>query len=164
LGMATTTLADNDVRSLCKDVQGNLWIGTFKGLSILNIKTARIRSYFQQYSVPHTLSQNSIRYIFRDKQNGMWMGTYYGGVSYHHSDDVRFNFLNRNSGKLALNDNVVNVIQEDAYKNIWIGTNDKGLNFWDRKEGVVRHFSHSEDDASSLGSNNIKAITFDDEG
>src|SRR5690606_29962011 len=75
-----------------------------------------------------------------------------------------FNFLNRNTGSLSLNDNVVNVIQEDAYKNIWIGTNDKGLNFWDRESGVVRHFSHSEGDVNSLGSNNIKAITFDDKG
>jgi len=164
VGLALTSLADNDVRSLCKDKDGSLWIGTFKGLSILNIDKTTIHNYFQQHSVPHTLSQNSVRYIFRDKQNGMWMGTYYGGVSYHHSDDVRFNFLNRNTGNLSLNDNVVNIIKEDADKNIWIGTNDKGLNFWDREKGLVRHFSHNEGDASSLGSNNIKAIAFDNAG
>ncbi len=164
IGSTLASLADNDVRSLGKDEVGNLWIGTFKGLSILNVNKGKIQNYFQQYSVPHTLSQNSVRYIYRDKQNGMWMGTYYGGVSYHHSDDVRFNFLNRNTGSLSLNDNVVNVIQEDAHNNIWIGTNDKGLNFWDRKKGVVRHFSHSEGDASSLVSNNIKAIAFDGAG
>src|SRR5690606_38856368 len=31
-------------------------------------------------------------------------------------------------------------------------------------KGLVRHFSHNEGDASSLGSNNIKAIAFDNAG
>lgn len=164
IGTTHTSLADNDVRSLEKDELGNLWIGTFKGLSILNIKTKSIQNYFQQSSVPHTLSQNSVRYIYRDKQNGMWMGTFYGGVSYFHNHDIRFSFLNRNTGNLSLNDNVVNVIKEDAAKNIWIGTNDKGLNFWDREQNVVRFYSHHEEDTTSLASNNIKAITFDNKG
>src|SRR5690606_42061487 len=105
--------------------------------------------------------QNSVRYIYRDKQNGMWMGTFYGGVSYFHNDDIRFSFLNRNTGKLSLNDNVVNVIKEDAAQNIWIGTNDKGMNFWTRKENIVQFYSHSEEDETSHASNNIKAIAFD---
>lgn len=164
IGTTYTSLADNDVRSLEKDEAGNLWIGTFNGLSILDVKTRKIQNYFQQPSVPHTLSQNSVRYIYRDKQNGMWMGTFYGGVSYFHDDDIRFSFLNRNTGNLSLNDNVVNVIKEDAAKNIWIGTNDKGLNFWDRERNVVRSYSHSEEDITSLASNNIKAIAFDNNG
>lgn len=164
IGSIYSSLADDDVRSLAKDEEGNLWVGTFKGLSILDVKTKVIQNYFQQPSVPHTLSQNSVRYIYRDKQNGMWMGTFYGGVSYFHNDDIRFSFLNRNTGNLSLNDNVVNVIKEDAAQNIWIGTNDKGLNFWNRKENIVQFYSHSEEDATSLASNNIKAIAFDNQG
>ncbi|ADY52364.1 histidine kinase [Pseudopedobacter saltans DSM 12145] len=160
-GEPSKSIADNDVRSVERDEFGNLWIGTFKGLSIMNLQDGTIQNYFHQSSVPYTLSQNSVRYIYRDKQNGMWMGTFYGGVSYYHNDDVRFSFLNRNTGNLSLNDHVVNVIKEDPNKNIWIGTNDKGLNFWDRKKGIIKYYSHSESDVNSLASNNIKAIEFD---
>ncbi|WP_353132349.1 two-component regulator propeller domain-containing protein [Pseudopedobacter sp.] len=164
VGSAGVSLADNDVRSIEKDESGNLWVGTFKGLSIFNKEDGSIQNYLHQSSVPYTLSQNSVRYIYRDKQHGMWMGTFYGGVSYYHSDDIRFSFLNRNTGNLSLNDHVVNVIKEDPQKNIWIGTNDKGLNFWDRKKGIIRYYSHSEADINSLASNNIKAIEFDGSG
>lgn len=164
LGTPGHSLADNDVRAIDQDSDGNIWVGTFKGLSVIDKATGRISNYYHQSTVPYTLSQNSVRCIYRDRQHGMWMGTYYGGVSYYHRDDVLFSFLNRNMGELSLNDQVVNVAKEDPDGNIWIGTNDKGLNFWNRKNGTIQYYFQNEQDASTLGSNNIKALAFDKQG
>lgn len=158
------SITDNDVRSIEKDSQGNLWVGTFKGLSIMNKGENNFQNYFHHSSIPYTISQNSVRYIYKDKQQGIWLGTFYGGLCYYHKDDIKFNLLNQNTGSLSLNDQVVNIIREDKNQNIWIGTNDKGLNFWDRKKGVIRYYSHQEANQNSIASNNIKAIEFDDLG
>lgn len=158
---AKGNLADNDVRSVAKDSKGNIWIGTFRGLSIIDKVKQTFQNYYHQSSIPYTISQNSVRYIYQDKSGGMWLGTYYGGINYYHRDDIKFNLLNQNTGQLSLNDQVINVIKEDAAGNFWIGTNDSGLNYWDRTAGTIKYFSNNEAVAGSISSNNIKAIVFD---
>lgn len=161
---AEHSLADNDVRSVEKDAEGNLWVGTFRGLSILNLRHGLFQNYHHWASIPYTISQNSIRCVYRDTLGGMWLGTYYGGVSYYHPNDIKFSLLSQNSGPLSLSDQVVNVIRQDAAGNFWIGTNDKGLNYWDRRAGKMRYYVHDELHPESISSNNIKAILFDRQG
>ena len=158
------SLIDNDIRSLALDASGSLWVGTFRGLSILDSRTATFSNYDHQSNRHLTLSQNSVRTIFKDRQNGMWLGTFFGGLNYYHKDDIRFNILSQTTGSVLLNDQVVNVIKEDPFQNIWIGTNDKGLNIWNRKTNQLSYLSHTEANANSISSNNIKAIAFDREG
>lgn len=154
-------IADDDVRSIAKDEKGNIWIGTFKGLSVFNPRNQAFQNYYHQSSIPYTISQNSVRYIYRDKTGGMWLGTYYGGINYYHSNDIKFNLLNQNTGRLSLNDQVINVIKQDAAGNFWIGTNDNGLNYWDQATGTIKYYTNDEAAAGSISSNNIKAIIFD---
>lgn len=156
------SLSNNNVRSLQYDDNGNLWIGTFVGLSILNFKKQTFVNYYHEFGKPHSLSQNSIRCIFKDKQRGMWLGTFFGGVNYYHPSDIKFRLLNQNGGVFSLNDNVVSDIEEDNNGNIWIATNDKGLNYWDRKKNKIRYFVHNEKNQNSLSSNNIKSIVIVD--
>ncbi|WEK17729.1 MAG: two-component regulator propeller domain-containing protein [Candidatus Pedobacter colombiensis] len=157
-------LADNDVRGISKDVKGNIWLGTFKGLSILDAKDGTFQNYYHQASIPYTISQNSVRCVYRDNQDGMWMGTFYGGINYYHHNDIKFNLLNQNTGTLSLNDQVVNVIKQDHKGDFWIGTNDKGLNYWNRNAGTIKYYTYKESGQGALSSNNIKAIAFDQNG
>lgn len=158
------SLVNDNIRSLEKDNEGNLWIGTFKGLSILNMRSKSFKNYLHQPTNSYTISQNSIRCIYRDRQNGMWLGTFFGGTSYYHKDDIKFNLINQYTSPLALNDQVVNVIKEDADRNVWIGTNDKGLNIWNRRKGTISYYSYKEDHKNSISSDNIKSIEFDAAG
>jgi len=152
-------LISDEVRSIGKDAEGNIWIGTFKGLSILNTKQ-QFENYYHQPYVPTTLSQNSIRCIYRDHQMGMWLGTFYGGVNYYHKNEISFNLLGQGTIRTALNDNVVNVIKQDSYGNFWIGTNDKGLNYWNPSKRSISYFTVD----NQLSSNNIKSIAFTNNG
>ncbi|PTQ93983.1 signal transduction histidine kinase [Mucilaginibacter yixingensis] len=161
---AAQSIVDNTVRALNKDGEGNIWVGTFRGLSVLNPQSGAIDNYYHHATNPYTISQNSVRVIYRDKQQGMWLGTFYGGVNYYHRHDIKFNLLNQNTGKTSLNDQVIDVIKEDAKGNFWIGTNDKGLNYWDRKAGTVKYYSYREDGGQGLSSNNLKAIEYDNSG
>lgn len=158
------SLANNDVRTIAYDTNGNMWIGTFKGLSIFHKKSNKFQNYYHQLNSPYTISQNSIRSIFKDKQGGMWLGTYYGGVNYYHSNDLKFNNLNQNMGKVSLNDQVVNVIRQDKDGIFWIGTNDRGLNRWHPKTNRIDYYTHDEINKNSLSSNNIKSLVFANDG
>jgi signal transduction histidine kinase/ligand-binding sensor domain-containing protein/DNA-binding response OmpR family regulator len=161
---AANSIADNNIRCVGKDTQGNIWAGTFRGLSIFNPNTKSFTNYYHQISQPYTISQNSVRCFFRDKQNGIWLGTYYGGLNYYHKNDIKFNLLRQNSSKPSLNDEVIGVIKQDQKGNFWIGTNDKGLNYWNKSANTISYFTNSENNPNSLSSNNIKAIDFDDNG
>ena len=160
----SNSVADNNIRCVGKDTEGNIWLGTFKGLSIFNPKNNSFTNYYHQISQPYTISQNSVRCFFKDKQNGIWLGTYYGGLNYYHKNDIKFNLLSQNSGKPSLNDEVIGVIKQDSKGNFWIGSNDKGLNYWNKNANTITYYSNSENNPNSLSSNNIKAIAFDDNG
>ncbi|WP_018625880.1 two-component regulator propeller domain-containing protein [Niabella aurantiaca] len=157
-----SSIANNNVRSIAKDEEGVLWIGTFTGLTIMNGPDL-FQNYYHDPKNEFSIGQNSVRAIYRDRQNGMWLGTYYGGVSYFHSQGVTFNSLNQNSEQAALNDNVVNVIRQDGDGNFWIGTEGGGLNYWVPGENKIRYFI-SRENAPGLSSNNIKSIEFTDDG
>jgi len=158
------SIADNNIRCIGKDTEGNIWMGTFRGLTIFNPTANSFTNYYHQISQPYTISQNSVRCFFKDKQNGIWLGTYYGGLNYYHKNDIKFNLLSQNSGKPSLNDEVIGVIKQDAKGNFWIGSNDKGLNYWNKSANTITYHSNSENNPNSLSSNNIKAIEFDDNG
>ena len=159
-----SSLVDNNVRGIGKDADGNIWLGTFRGLSIFHAGDGSFESYFHQPSQPFTISQNSVRCIYRDQQNGMWLGTFYGGANYYHRTDIKFNLLSQNTGTESLNDQVVSAIQQDDLGNFWIGTNDNGLNYWDIKRHQVRCYVASESKPNGLNANNIKAVASDGKG
>ena len=148
------SLLNNKIRALSIDNAGDVWIGTFKGLSILNTKTSSIENYTEERGNPFSLSQNSVRAVFVDRENGVWVGTYYGGISYYRKGNVKFHTVNMNGGEVKLNDNVVNSIKEGPDGSIWIGTNDHGLNRWDRKNNKMIYYSNIQ----KKGLNNIKNI------
>lgn len=158
------SIADNNVRSIAKDAEGKIWLGTFRGLSIFNPAALTFDNYYHQISQPFTIGQNSVRCMYLDRQNGMWMGTYYGGLSYYHKDDIKFNLLSQSTGKPSLNDEVISVIRQDKNGDFWIGTNNKGVNRWNRTKNTISYYSADENNPNSLSSNNIKAIDFDAAG
>ncbi|MCT4588735.1 MAG: response regulator [Carboxylicivirga sp.] len=160
----TNSLSNNNVRSLCFDESGKLWIGTFIGLSILDVNNQTFSNYAEEFDRPYALSQNSVRSIYKDIDGGMWLGTFFGGIDYYHPSNIKFDILNQNGGRLSLSDNVVSAISEDENGNFWILTNDDGLNFWDRNKQSIQVIRHNEKESNSLSSNNLKSIEYGHKG
>lgn len=153
-------LASDYIRVLKIDAEGQLWIGTFDGLSIRNPHTGEFRRWVHTVE-PGALSHNSIRSIFIDSQQGVWLGTYYGGVNYYHPQAQRFEVIRNVPSRNSLGDNTVSCIVEEPTGALWIGTNDDGVNLWDRSSG---RFSDFNVDNGALHSNNIKCILPDGRG
>lgn len=93
----TTSISDNEITSLFEDENGNLWIGTSKGiLNKFNYKTETFEHFDiantsdwylldeeKFVNVPLTLSRNqlsSITSIDQDKIGNLWIGTWGKGL------------------------------------------------------------------------------------
>src|SRR5215203_1941533 len=72
------TLADgltsNNVRCITEDLDGNIYIGTVRGVNRLSPETGRIK----YYGTSDGLASDFINTAYRDRQGTIWFGTYNG--------------------------------------------------------------------------------------
>ena len=126
-------LPSNIIRTLLKDKENNLWIGTAEGLVVLNHEN-RFSSSPTLRKFNFATHQNNI--LFRDyivhiqeARNGdIWIGTLDNGL-YHlkrtpSTGDWNYQWINVQKG---LSNNCIKSISEDNDGFIWVATN-KGLN------------------------------------
>ena len=130
------SISNNTVRDIIETENGYLWIGTFNGLNILDIKNERFYTHFPDPLEPNSLSFKSVTSIFQDRSGSVWLGTYYGGIDYY---DQRLNYFdsyrNNNYDITSVSFNVISSMIEDRSGLIWIGTEGGGLNWFNKEEG-----------------------------
>ena len=110
-----------EVRSLCEDKNGILWIGTSRlGIYSFDKETGRFRRFFHDANDRRSLSNNFVHSIYEDRQGRLWAGTNGGGLNLLNRPDGAFSHFTRTDG---LPNNVVYGILEDDEANLWLSTN-----------------------------------------
>lgn len=155
------SLCSDFIRSCCEDAQGNLWVGTFRGLSQLPKGEGQFVNYS---SIPSSASkgmESSVWSLLCDAQGTIWVGTYFGGVSYF---NPQLNFYHAYpidpEGREGLSFPVVGSMTEDDKGHLWICTDGGGLNCLDLTTGKFTHYRHT-DNLRSLSHDNVKCVYFD---
>ncbi len=111
-------LPSEDIRSLYKDRDGSLWMGTSGG-GLGHLTSGGISTY----TTEDGLSSNRIWSIFRDSSGSLWLGTGGGGICrFSNGEFSRFTVKEGFSGA------DVWAITEDREGSLWIGTAGGGLN------------------------------------
>lgn len=156
----TNSISNNYVRTFEEDYWGNIWIGTFNGLNLLNLTNNTFSTYKKDY-LKGSLSHSSIFSIFRDKQGILWIGTYYGGVNYFDSNKTAFTYYPVDPQKKDfLNFPFISNMTEDKRGYLWICTEGGGLNRLDRQSQTFKDYTASLK-GNSLRHNNLKDICYD---
>ncbi|MGJ5815372.1 two-component regulator propeller domain-containing protein [Paludibaculum fermentans] len=103
----TPALTENQVWRLEPDADGNIWIGTTKGL--LKLKDGRL----ERVALPE-IDQVSVRYLLAAPGGELWIGTVGKGV-----------FLLKDGKLLSVGaaNRTVRALLKDGKGNLWIGTN-----------------------------------------
>lgn len=120
------------VRCMLQDKNGNLWFGTYGGVSKYDGKS------FTHFTDKEGLRSNTVFSILEDKKGDLWFGTDDGLTRYDGKCFTHFEY------KKGAHSNSVISILEDKKGNIWFGSND-GLTKYDGdyfthftvKEGLI---------------------------
>ncbi|WP_158941575.1 two-component regulator propeller domain-containing protein [Granulicella sp. S190] len=116
-------LPNSHIQSVLAGSQGELWIGTDKGLFVLDgTKSPRAIS---------ALGGSSILSLMQDKEGNLWVGTETGGLNILRQQNFRT--IER------ISDHAITAITQTTDGSIWVGTSSNGLDSW--HAGIVHHFS-----------------------
>lgn len=156
-------LSNNTVRSIIKDDQGFLWIGTENGLN--KYDGYSFKQYHHKTNQNNTISDSFIRILYKDKHGNIWIGTDNGGLIYYdwkteNLISYKFNPNDDNS----ISENSITAISESKDGSLWIGTISSGLNHFDRKTNKFTRYKHNPCIDNSLSNNCIQALAEDEDG
>lgn len=125
------------IQSLLADSQGQLWIGTSKGLFMLD----KVDSHPQ---VVPALGSNSILSLMQDEESDLWVGTETSGLQILRHQNFRT--------IPGLSDHPITAITQATDGAIWLGSNSDGLDRW--QAGNIQHL----DTRTGLVSETILAL------
>lgn len=134
-------LINNQVRCINQDSKGNIWIGSFGGITVVKPSLQDYYHLSHKEQVSWSLQHSSVYDIHRDSQGGMWVGTYYGGLSYFNPDTENYTFYGVSpSDPNSLNGFLFGKMAEDTKGHLYIATEHGGLNSMDLKAQKVKRF------------------------
>ncbi|MEZ4777200.1 MAG: two-component regulator propeller domain-containing protein [Bacteroidia bacterium] len=155
-----SSLQSNYVWSLYEDIAGNIWAGTYDGLSLYD----RNADKFTHYFLPEDktiLEGTDIWDIFQDKDQRFWLGTDRGLALFDPSSGKFQLFRHDPADSSSLSHNQVNDITQDRNGNIWIGTNGLGINRLIEEPGKpisFKRYTHQHTGQGSISNNTIYSI------
>lgn len=133
-------LKQSSISCLLEDKSGNLWFGSYGGVSKYDGKS------FTTYTKKEGLCNNVILSMLQDKSGNIWFGTSGGGVSKF--DGKSFTTYTEKEG---LSSNTVWRMLQDKSGNIWFATSGgvvskfdgKSFKIYTEKEGLSNNIVHS---------------------
>jgi ligand-binding sensor domain-containing protein/signal transduction histidine kinase/DNA-binding response OmpR family regulator len=159
------SISHNIIRSLFEDNKGQIWIGTDSGLNKLNTDDTFTRFLPGRGNVPG-LAHHLVKAIYQDHEGAMWVGTVNGltKIDIRNGKYQFQSYFHKKDDPESLIDNDISVVFEDLRHNLWVGTHNNGLELFDRKRQVFKHFLSRKGDANSISSNVIRRIKTANDG
>lgn len=153
------TISSDFVRTCCEDGEGNIWVGSIKGIDRIDARTGRLTRVRSNTGTRDALSNNSIWKLCRDRQGNIWVATYYGGVNYFNPEvDLFTCYYPSPYHNEGLSNPIVGRIYGDGDDGLWI-TTEAGFNHFDRKTGKFSWYGITPDGDATL--EHVKALWHD---
>lgn len=152
-------LKSNNVKSLAKDDQGNIWVGAYDGLAYFNVKTSSLSIYRSLNNYPNPV-ENQI-YALSATADGVWIGTNGAGLQFMDKSGNITNYIHNSKDAGSISSNSVSSILKDVKGDgYWIGTQ-QGLNYLDLRSQKFTQYKHTDGDKYSLNYNSVLTVFCD---
>ena len=152
-------ICDNRITALFADSKRNIWIGTAKGVNILNTNTNEI------IDISDTLTENNIedqyiKVIYEDSKGNYWIGCFVDGglVKINPYKRTIENYKNKEEDKKSISSNNIRSIVEDENGNLYIGTS-YGINKLNESNNTFERYSEKD----GLSNNTVYGLLVDDD-
>ncbi|ASB47704.1 ligand-binding sensor domain-containing protein [Alkalitalea saponilacus] len=153
-------LSDNNISSLYKDKNGDIWIGTYSGG--VNLYSARIKQ-FRNYivnPVPGMSISSHLITSFLDDDDYLWIGTGVGLDRLKKETGEIRTFYSSSYSSGTLKGEGVLALYRDSRDNFWVGTWNGGLNLFNPDTETFKTYTPSEN-PGSISSPHVFAIKED---
>jgi signal transduction histidine kinase/ligand-binding sensor domain-containing protein/DNA-binding response OmpR family regulator len=163
------SLSHFSIRSIVEDQQGNIIIGTYRGLNKLYLGSAgkKIEKYFHKPDDPNSLSHSQIYNLTKSHNNSeiIWIGTPTGLSKFNSSKNSFTRIKISNTEKLQFGEGASTVIEEivDGEEIIWTDTY-SGLVRINITTGSFHRFTENPNDPGSLINDQINKVIKDRSG
>lgn len=145
---------------------GALWLGTNKGINVLDYSINTIQHYLADFTKPDSLLSNTVHSIETDDDGLIWIGTGSGlncFIPAKGNQKSRFvRYRSEDDPENSLSDNVVRFIYNDPINSdMWAGTMNGGLNrIIKQTDGSLQfvRYMHNKHDEKSLSGNYVHMI------
>jgi len=159
----------NVVFSINCDSEGNLLIGTLRGMCVFNVRKKIFQKELTIYEDAATKNVSleifnniHVNVIYSDKEEKLWVGTLLEGLFYLDNKSGKFiNYKNNVLNPSSISNNNIFSIYEDKNKLIWIGTGKGGVNKFDKKE---KYFFNITNLTHGISNNSIGSVLEDRKG
>jgi ligand-binding sensor domain-containing protein/two-component sensor histidine kinase len=156
------------VRKVFSDSRGRLWVGTWRGLALAEVKSddsVVFHRFTHDENDKTSLSNNQVMSIIEDHKGRIWVGTRGGGINMFNEKNSSFvSYRHSKTDQETISGDDVCVLYEDRKNRFWVGTFSEGLNLFDVEKGAFTRIYTNPDDPMSLLSNNVYSIFEDNSG
>ncbi|MBU2945740.1 hybrid sensor histidine kinase/response regulator transcription factor [Zobellia uliginosa] len=92
-GTSSNSLSNNYIRSIIKDKQDNMWIGTYEGLNKIQRDSNSGKLSFKVFNKKDGLPNNMIQSIVEDNDSNLWIGTNQGLSKFNPTTEKYYNYF-----------------------------------------------------------------------
>jgi ligand-binding sensor domain-containing protein/serine phosphatase RsbU (regulator of sigma subunit) len=125
----STSISHNNIRNVCEDDSGYLWVATNGGgVNVFDWRTETFKHYFSVQANAATIGSDFVAFIYHDRKDRIWVFTNAGGVErYDRRRDAFVRYRPHAGGLDALG---IRCVYQQANGTLWLGTT-RGLNYYD---------------------------------
>ncbi|WP_345952818.1 two-component regulator propeller domain-containing protein [Mucilaginibacter sp. PAMB04168] len=164
-----TAKTENEVRALCEDHTGRLWVGTKAGEVILYKNGVRQGNPFVNLQ-PKAIGK--VYTIFESRNHTIWLGTKGSGLIEAHplpNDSLHYEttrYVADKNTPNSISSNTIYTVYEDKNGRIWVGTFGGGLNLLQRagSKTLFKNANNAFKNYSAARANGIRHIQEDIKG
>lgn len=148
------SISDNAVYTICRDIEGGIWIGSwFGGISYYHKQHTFFEKFFPRKG-ENSLIGSAVREIEADSYGNLWIGTENGGLNKLSIKQGKFEHFPAQGGEKELSSPNIHglLVTGDT---LWVGTFHQGLNLMRISTGQVFKHYYASKEPLQLGSNFI---------
>lgn len=134
---AGKALCSNRIYTIAHDADGKVWVGTEKGLDILNPASGTVEHVTGNARNQYSLKGSSVRTIYIDKKGIYWIGAFQSGVNKYDRNLTAFHLVRSSPfDPFGLSAPKVTSFAPATDGNVYVGTDGGGLNLFNTHTGL----------------------------